>query len=343
VSAGTSSAGGGKKDRGQNKPDSDSGQPRAEIVKLSFAPQRRRRRPWTLAANLFRLTVLGSVRSWRRNVRLLAPALGTMAMLLLLGGSLGVAAVVANSVLAYESQQASILHVYLRDDASDADLAALRHALASRPDVRRVTYIDKAGALARARGRPGLAELATAAGSNPFPASLDVQVDAPEDVGKVAAVASRGAAADSARPTSYDRDTYSQLRRIFLVGSAIAAGFALLMAFVTYAVSANSLRAVVLSRREELATMQLLGASPWLLRVRLLIEGAITGGSAGALAALVLAGAVAAAASLDRHLFVQLLPGVGGELATAAGAALALAGASIGGAGSLFAFRRLPN
>jgi cell division transport system permease protein len=343
MSAGTSSGGGGKKGRKQEQGDPGSSPPKAEIVKLSFSTQRRRRRPWTLAANLFRLTVLGSLRSWRRNVRLLAPALGTMAMLLLLGGALGVGAVVAHSVLTYESQQASILHVYLRDDAAERDVAELRHSLASRPDVRGVTYIDKAAALARARGRPGLAELATAAGSNPFPASLDVQVDVPEDVGKVAAVASRGTAAEPARPTSYDHDTYSQLRRIFLVGSAIAAGFALLMAFVTYAVSANSLRAVVLSRREELATMQLLGASPWLLRIRLLIEGAMTGGSAGAVAALVLAAAVAAAASLDRHLFVQLLPGVGGELATAAGVALALAGASIGGAGSLFAFRRLPS
>ena len=343
MSAGTSSGGGGKKGPEPSPSDPGARQPQAEIVKLSFPTQRRRRRPWTLAANLFRLTVVGSLRSWRRNVRLLAPALGTMAMLLLLGGSLGVGAAVAQSVLTYESRQASILHVYLRDDAADSEVAELRQALAARPDVRGVTYVDKAAALARARGRPGLAELANVAGSNPFPASLDVQVDAPENVGKVAVVAGRGAAAEPARPTSYDHDTYSQLRRIFLVGSAIAAGFALLMAFVTYAVSANSLRAVVLSRREELATMQLLGASPWLLRIRLLMEGAMTGGSAGALAALILAAAVAGAASLDRHLFVQLLPGVGAELATAAGAALALAGACIGGAGSLFAFRRLPS
>jgi cell division transport system permease protein len=209
--------------------------------------------------------------------------------------------------------------------------------------VRSVTYVDKAAALARARQRPGLAQLATAAGSNPFPASLDVQVDAPDDVGKVAAAAGANSSAEPARPTSYDHDTYGQLRRLFLIGAGIAGGFALLMAFITYAVSANSLRAVVLSRREELATMQMLGASPWLLRARLLIEGAMTGGAAGAMAALVVAAAVAGAAGLDHHLFVQLLPGVNGQVATAAGAGLALAGAAIGGAGSLFAFRRLPN
>jgi cell division transport system permease protein len=317
--------------------------PKAEVVQLSFAPQRRRRRPWTLAANLFRLTVLGAVRSWRRNARLLAPALGTMALLLLLGGTLAVAGVAGRTILTYESQQASILHVYLRDDASDSDVAALRRSLAAHPNVRSVTYVDKAAALARARQRPGLAQLATAAGSNPFPASLDVQVDAPDDVGKVAAAAGANSSAEPARPTSYDHDTYGQLRRLFLIGAGIAGGFALLMAFITYAVSANSLRAVVLSRREELATMQMLGASPWLLRARLLIEGSMTGGAAGAMAALVVAAAVAGAAGLDHHLFVQLLPGVNGQVATAAGAGLALAGAAIGGAGSLFAFRRLPN
>jgi cell division protein FtsX len=114
------------------------------------------------------------------------------------------------------------------------------------------------------------------------------------------------------------------------------------VALITYAVSANSLRAVVLSRREELVTMQMLGASSWLLRARLLTEGALTGGLAGTVAALALGVAVAAAATADRHLFVQLLPGVTGQVAVMAGAVIALAGAMIGGAGSLFALRRLP-
>ncbi|MDQ6742939.1 MAG: permease-like cell division protein FtsX, partial [Candidatus Dormibacteraeota bacterium] len=314
----------------------------AEIVRLPFAGPRRRRRPWTLVANLFRLTVVGAVRSWRRNARLVGPALGTMALLLLFGGALGISGVMGQVVLTYESRQASVLHVYVTDGASPADLDALRHTLASNHAVRAVSYVDKEAALARAKQRPGLADLAAAADSNPFPASFEVQVDAPENVGKVAALAGSSPAVDQGRPTSYNRDTYARLRRFVVIGTAIAAGFALLVALITYAVSANSLRAVVLSRREELVTMEMLGASSWLLRGRLLTEGALTGGLAGILAALALGIAVAAAAAADRHLFVQLLPGVSGPVAVTAGAVIALVGAMIGGAGSLFALRRLP-
>ncbi|MBJ7597601.1 MAG: hypothetical protein DLM67_03515 [Candidatus Nephthysia bennettiae] len=327
---------------GQPEKEGAAVEPQAEIVRLPLG-RPRRRRPWTLAANLFRLTVLGAVRSWRRNARLVGPALGTMALLLVFGGALGVSGVVGQVVLSYESRQASVLHVYIRDDASQDDVDALRHALTANRYVRGVSYVDKEAALVRAKQRPGLAELAAAAESNPFPASLEVQVDAPENVGKVAALAGPNSAADPTRPTSYNRDTYSRLRRFILIGSGIAAGFGLLVALITYAVSANSLRAVVLSRREELVTMEMLGASSWLLRGRLMTEGALTGGLAGILAALVLGAGVAAGAAADRHLFVQLLPGVTGLVAVVAGAAIAVAGATIGGAGSLFALRRLPS
>jgi len=316
--------------------------PRPEIVRLALPMTRRRRRPWTLAANLFHLTVWGAVRSWRRNVRLVGPALGTMSLLLLLGGALGIAGVVGQIVLTYESRQASVLHVYLSDGAAPADVNALRSTLAANRSVRAVTYLDKDAALARARQRPGLADLATASDTNPFPASLDVQVDSPENVGKVAALAASSPVVDPSRPSSYDRDTYARLRQLILVGTAIAAGFGLLVALVTYAISANSLRAVVLSRRAELVTMQMLGASSWLLRARLMTEGALTGSVSGLLAALLLAAAVAAASVLDRHLFVQLLPGVTAPIEAMAAVALVLVGSAIGAAGSLFALRRLP-
>jgi cell division transport system permease protein len=313
-----------------------------EIVRLSFARQPRRRRLWTLVANLFRLTFLGAVRSWRRNARLVAPALGTMALLLLFAGALGIAGMAAQAVLGYEARQASVLHVYVRDDASQDDIDALRQSLSKQRDVRSVTFLDKEAALVRARQRPGLADLAAVADANPFPASFEVQVDAPENVGKVAAIAGHSPATEPGRPTSYNRDTYSRLRRFVFIATAIAGGFALLVTLITYAVSANSLRAVVLSRREELTTMQMLGASSWLLRGRLLTEGALTGGLAGIVAAVLLAAAVAGASTLDRHLFVQLLPGITNQVAALASASIVLVGAAIGGAGSLFALRRLP-
>src|SRR2546430_2129126 len=83
------------------------------------------------------------------------------------------------------------------------------------------------------------------------PAGRGAGVAAPENGGQVAAGAGRTPAGEPGRPTPYHRDPYARLRRFVLIATAIAGGFALLVTLITYAVSANSLRAVVLSRREE--------------------------------------------------------------------------------------------
>lgn len=303
--------------------------------------RRRRRRPWVPVLNLGRLVLGGAVASWLRNFGMAAPALGSIALLLLLGGALTVSGFAAGSLLTDQAAEASILRVYLSEQANDDDVARLRRDLAADPHVRSVTYVSKEQALARARQRPGLADLATASDSNPFPASLDVQVDQPASVAGVAQAAALGPGVDKRRATSYEPGTYDRLRRFTLIGLGIAGGFGLLVLFITYAISSNSIRAVVLARRDELVTMQLVGASPWLVRARLGVEGALTGGLAGVLAGLVLFAAGAALFFGEQQLFVRLLPGVSTEAAVQVVGTIAAVGVAMGAVSALFAFRRL--
>ena len=67
-----------------------------------------------------------------------------------------------------------------------------------------VTYVSKEEALARAQHRPGLPELADAAESNPFPASLDVQLKSIDDVAAIDASVRDELVVDPTYPTSYD-------------------------------------------------------------------------------------------------------------------------------------------
>src|SRR5262249_2238388 len=146
---------------------------------------------------------------------------------------------------------------------------------------------------------------------------------------------------DSRRPTSYDAGTYDRLRQFTVVATAIAGGFALLMLAITYAISSNSIRTAVLARRDELLTMQLVGASRWLIRIRLGFEGALTGGLAGLIAAGAVVGASAACFYAAHHLFVQLLPGVTSFTVAGVVVAVTAAGTAMGSVSALFAFRRL--
>jgi cell division transport system permease protein len=283
----------------------------------------------------------GAVSSWFRNFGTTAPALGSIALLLLLVGVLSVSGFAVRTVLSYEAAEASVLHVYLTDDASDDQVAQLRETLLTQRYVRSVRRVDKDRALAEARRRPGLAELASLSDSNPFPASFEVHVDQPGNVGTVARVAAAGAGVDQRRPTSYDQGTYDRLRQFTLIGAGIAGGFALLLLFITYVVSSNSIRAAVLARREELLTMQLVGASRWLIRARLAVEGALTGGLAGLLAALALVAVCAGAFLGARRVFVELLPGVTLQTAALVIGVVAVLGTSLGVVAAMFAFRRL--
>jgi cell division transport system ATP-binding protein len=301
----------------------------------------RRRWPWTPVLNLVRLSVGGAVASWVRNFGTSAPALGSISLLLLLAGMLSVSGFALRSLLVSQASEAATLHVYLSDSAASDQVDQARLALAALPHVRAVTYVSKEQALARAQQRPGLADLASLSDSNPFPASFSVQVDSPGDVDGVARIAASEPGVDSSRPTSYDAGTYQRLRQVTIVGASVAGGFGLLLLLITYAISSNSIRAAVLARRDELLTMQLVGASPWLIRARLGVEGALTGGLAGVLAAAVVLGVCLAAFYGERHLFVQVLPGVTALGAAGVTAAVVALGLCLGSISALFAFRRL--
>ncbi len=300
-----------------------------------------RGRPWTPLVNLGGLSVGGAAASWVRNLGTVAPALGSITLLLMLAGILSVSGFALHTLLTSQESGASVLHVYLGDDAAPDQVDQARQDLTGLPHVRSVGVLTKDEALAQARQRPGLADLASASDSNPFPASLEVTVDQPADVEAVARKASSEPGVDTRRPTSYDPGTYQRLRQFTTVAAAVAGAFGLLLLVITYVVSSNSIRAAVLVRRDELLTMQLVGASPWLIRARLAVEGALTGAAAGVVAGLAIIVICALAFYGARHLFLQVLPGVTAVTAAEVVAGVAIAGVCLGSVSALFAFRRL--
>jgi cell division transport system ATP-binding protein len=312
--------------------------PPPERPKRARAP---RRRPWTPVANVGRLAVGGAVASWLRNFGTAAPALGSITLLLLLAGILSVSGFALRSLLVSQSSEASVLHVYLDDAATTDQIAQAHHDLSAMAHVRAVKYVDKDQALAQAQQRPGLGDLASLSDSNPFPASFDVTVDNPNDVAAVAKAAAGEPGVDQRSATSYDPGIYQRLRQFTVGAAGVAGAFGLLLLVITYVISSNSIRSAVLARRDELLTMQLVGASPWLVRARLGVEGALTGGLAGVLAAVVVAATCLAALYGERHLFVEVFPGLTVPAVAEALTGVAALGICLGVVSALFAFRRL--
>jgi ABC-type ATPase involved in cell division/cell division protein FtsX len=313
--------------------------PRKHVAKVKPLPLWRRL--VAQAANSYRLVVLSGLRSWSRDVRLTAPAIGTMALLLLLCGTLAVVGVSIERVAAAQAAQASLVRVYLAPDSTSDAVDALKARLIADPRVLSVTSVTAEQALAEASARPGLDNLASLSSTNPFPASLDVQVRLVTQVGAVAASVKDDPAVDPSYPTSYDPNTYSRLRQFALVVGGIGAGLVLLFGLIAYAVMANSMRGIATARRQEIGVIRLLGARGWMLRGPFAVEGMMIGALAGALAASAVAGAWLLANRFESATYAQLFPGVDTLAVQYILAAVLATGMLLGALTALLGFRKV--
>jgi cell division transport system permease protein len=291
-------------------------------------------------ANTFRYLFFGAARNWFRNLGSIAPALGSMTLLLLMAGVAGLSGFAINNLEKIESGQASLLHVYIRDGAPSADVNSLWDRLAADPRVAGVNYVTTGQALERAQRMPGLPQLADASQSNPFPASLDVQVKSIDDVGAIAAFVRTDTAVDPVYPTSYDKGAYQRIQAV-IFGIAVA-GFAFLavLGFVAVTVTINSVRAAIHSRRDEVTIMQLVGAPRWMVRGPFVVEGAITGALAGSAAGLSTFGLTIAGISAGADTFTRFAPGVTFSVAAIAAVIVLATGIGLGSGSSLVSVRR---
>ena len=300
----------------------------------------RRRLIQTVAANLARYLFNGAARSWARNVGSTAPALGSMTLLLVMSGLVGLTGFALHNLEQIEAGQASLLHVYLRDNAEAADILSLENRLTSDPRVAGVTYTTKAEALQRAQHIPGLPQLADASESNPFPASLDVQVKSIDQVAAVDASVRNDLAVDQLYPTSYDRGAYQRIQAVLLGAAVAGIAFLGLLAFVAVIVTMNSIKIAIHSRRDEITIMQLVGAPRWMVRGPFVVEGAITGALAGTVAGAVTFGLAFTGISAASGTFTQFAPGITTTVAAIAAASVVLVGLGLGSGSSLISLRR---
>lgn len=301
---------------------------------------RPRGRRLTVLRNATRLVLGGALRDWRRHLGANSTAIGSITLLLLLAGVVALGTVGLRGVAEEQVRSADVLHVYLRQGASDAQVAQLRAQLASDPRVVRIGYTSQAQALKQAEQRPGLGGIARASGQNPFPASLDVTVKSLADMRPVAHLAEQSSAVDPTLPTSYDQGAYQRVLT-GLIWVAVGGGaFLLLLAVVAVAVTQNSVRAAIYTRRDEVRVMELVGARRWMLRGPFLIEGGLTGFIAGLVAAALIAAAGVAAVRAAATQSQMLAPGVDEYTVLITALALLAAGVVLGAGGSLLALRR---
>jgi cell division transport system permease protein len=227
-----------------------------------------------------------SLSGFRRAPLLTGLAVSMIALSLFVLGLFGVAAYNIQLVLNQVEARVEVV-AYLRNDARDDQVEAMRAEVAALPHVRDVLYVSRRQALELARVQlRGFESIIADLETNPFPASLEIAVQP----GQRSADAVHGiAAALEAYPfvedVQYGQDWLEKvylLRRVAGAASVVVGGaFAAVAALIIGA----AIRMAIFARRDEISIMRHVGATNGYIRRPFLLEGLIAG-ALGGLAAL---------------------------------------------------------
>ena len=207
---------------------------------------------------------------------------------------LGAALLVLTNLRAVEERwsHAGRASIYLKENASQADIDSFKAAHASVPGVSQVRYVSSG----QARADFGQEEIAKAADLaalpvEAFPASLEIEVkpdmpaaDLEDMVAKIRQL-----------PAVDDVETYQswteRLARLVRGGVAAAALLAVVVFASVLAVIGSTMRLALQRRKTEVEVLRLVGATDGFVKGPFLIEGSAQG-ALGALGALTLLGAL---------------------------------------------------
>ncbi|HUK33363.1 MAG TPA: ABC transporter permease [Vicinamibacterales bacterium] len=192
--------------------------------------------------------------------------------------------------LGREWSNSAELSVYLADDVTPAQRAAIERTLATGNIVSSHQYLSKADALARfKRTFADMSGTIESLGENPLPASYEVRLR-PGAEGAVDLLLAEIRQSPGVADVRYDREW---LQRLSAAISVIrGAGFVLgiLLTVAAALTVANVVRLGLYARRDELDIMQLVGAPQAYIRGPFVMEGMLQGGLGALLALLALGG-----------------------------------------------------
>jgi cell division transport system permease protein len=178
--------------------------------------------------------------------------------------------------------------VFLRDDVRSVDVEAAVETLRTLPGVEEVIHVSKAEALQRALTElPEIEEVSSDLEVNPFPASLEVRFrPGSRNAEAIEAVSNAALALPAVEDVRYGREWVERLFSLRRIGAITALTLGGAFALVAALIIATAVRIAVFARREEIAIMQLVGATNGYIRRPFLLEGAMTGLLGGLLAVL---------------------------------------------------------
>lgn len=225
--------------------------------------------------------ILYGVQGFRRNIWLSAIAIITMTLTILTITIFALSNIVASHK--YQEFNTKIdYNIFIKDEASQADVDLLRTQAAARPEVSDLVYLDKDQVRARFdqvfQNDQSLQGVFTA-DNNPLPREIDVKFKDPNLIDSFDKFVRQDRFAQVVEDTSYRNNkslitNYVRLTNFLRVFGVSFTGFFVLIAVL---VILNTVRLAIYSRREEVEVMRLVGGTSSYIRGPFLVEGMLFG------------------------------------------------------------------
>jgi cell division transport system permease protein len=185
------------------------------------------------------------------------------------------------------------LTVFMRAEATRADADALGTRLRSDPRVRELRFISRDAALKELRETSGLGDVVAALDRNPLPDAFVVRAKDPRPESlDVLAAELRGA--PSVAEVQLDSAWARRLAALLDLGRLAVALLAALLGVALVAVTFNTIRLQILTRRDEIELSKLIGATDAFIQRPFFYLGLLQGLAGGLIAAVILRAAFAA-------------------------------------------------
>jgi cell division transport system permease protein len=173
--------------------------------------------------------------------------------------------------------------IFMAVDASATDVAAVEQQLKSNAEIGRVEFIGRDRALARLKRSAGLSDVLANLGRNPLPDAFVVTARS-NDPAILEALHDQARKWPKVEHVQLDAEWARRLDAALNVGRMLVTLLAVLLAVALVAVTFNTIRLQILTRRDEIEVSKLIGATNPFIRRPFLYFG-ILQGLAGGLAA----------------------------------------------------------
>ena len=236
--------------------------------------------------------ISSGLQNFRRNLGVSIAGVCTMGLILVLVGTTVLATHLLTNVLHDQESRASKLKIYIQDGVSLADIINFQHQLQGDQRVLDVSFENKDQAYQEAQSKgTDIATAVTALGSNPLPASLNVDVKQLRYLQQLDQVARNDPIVDQTQPTDYNSDVTPKIQAAINIIEIVGAVLSGMLLVISLVIIMNTIRTAVYARRTEIEIMKLVGATDWFVRWPFILEGVLGGVIAAVLASALVAGA----------------------------------------------------